>query len=71
MLHLLIALIRTVIASPLAAACAAWFGHLLTRLVARQLKVPEALVHDAGRYLYACVDTFERRLLRSMTGKVS
>ena len=66
MLHLA-ALIRTVIASRVVATFAAWIGRLLARLVARQLQVPEALVHDLGRYLYAQVDSFERRLLQSLT----
>jgi hypothetical protein len=62
MLPLLIATARTVAASPIAAACLSWSGKLIARLVARQLQVPEALVHDAGRYIYAQIDSFERRL---------
>ena len=69
MLHLLLALIRALIASPLTALCAAWLGCLLTRVLARQLHMPEAFVRDAGLYLYACLDSFERRLLRTMLGR--
>jgi len=67
MLHLVAALIRTIVTSTIVTAFAAWAGRLLARIVARQLHVPEALVHDAGRYVYARIDHFERRLLRSLT----
>ena len=69
--HLLVALIRRLAASPLTALCVACLARLITRILARQLQMPEALVHDAGRYLYARVDTFERQLLYRLLGKCS
>ena len=68
MLHLLTALIRTIVTSSLATAGVAWLGKLLARALARQLQVPEALVHDAGCYVYAQIDSFERQLLRGLLG---
>jgi hypothetical protein len=69
MLPLLAALIRTVATSSITSALVGWAGKLVTRAVARQLQVPEALVHLAGLYLYAQIDTFERQLLHSVLGK--
>ena len=66
MLPLLAALIRTIAASSITTICAAWAGKLLARILARQLQVPEALVHDAGRYVYAQIDSFERQLLHGL-----
>ena len=69
--HLIVALIRTLITSPVTAICVAWLGRLLTRTLARQLQMPEAVVRDAGLYLYACVDGFERQLLQVLLSKLS
>jgi hypothetical protein len=69
MLPLVITLIRTVAASALATAVIAWSGRFVARLVARQLQVPETLVHDTGRYVYAQVYLFERALLSGLFGK--
>ena len=69
--HPLIALIHALTASPLAAYCISWLGRLVTRALARQLNVPEAVVYSAGLYLYACVDTFERQLMQLLLGKLS
>lgn len=69
MLPLATTLIRTLASSSITTACIAWFGKLLARVVARQLQVPEALVHDAGRYGYAQIDLFERQLLHGLLGK--
>jgi hypothetical protein len=66
MLPLLIATVRRVATSPVPTACLAWSGKLITRMVARQLQVPETLVHDAGRYIYARIDSFERRLVHDL-----
>jgi hypothetical protein len=66
-----IALIRALPASPLAAYCIAWLGRLVTRALARQLHVPEAVVYSAGLYIHACVDTFERQLIQLLLGKLS
>ena len=69
MLPLVITLIRTVAASALATALIAWSGKFVARIVARQLQVPETLVRDTGRYVYAQVDLFERALLSGLFGK--
>jgi hypothetical protein len=66
MLSLVIALIRTVAAT----AFIGWIGRFAARLVARQLQMPEALVRDAGCYIYARVDLFERALFSGLFGKV-
>jgi hypothetical protein len=66
MLPLLLALIRTFASSPITTACVAWLGRLVTRLLARQLQMPEALVHNTGLYVYASIDSIERRLLRTV-----
>lgn len=68
MLHLIAALIRAVVASSTVTALVAWLGKLLTRAVARQLQVPDALVHAAGLYLRARIDTLERQLLHGLLG---
>jgi hypothetical protein len=68
MLHLIAALIRAVVTSSIVSAIVTWLGKLLTRAVARQLQLPDALVHAAGLYLYARIDTFERQLLHSLLG---
>jgi hypothetical protein len=68
MLHLVAMLIRAVVTSRVVTALVAWLGKLLTRAVARQLQVPETLVHTAGLYLYARIDTFERQLLHGLLG---
>jgi hypothetical protein len=68
MLHLIAALTRAVVTSSIVTALVAWLGRLLTRAVARQLQVPEALVHAAGLYLYARIDVFERQLLHGLLG---
>jgi len=68
MLHLIAALIRAIVTSSIVTALVAWLGKLLTRAVARQLQVSEALVHTAGLYLHAQIDTFERRLLHRLLG---
>lgn len=68
MLHLVAVLIRAVVTSSIVTALVAWLGKLLTRAVARQLQVPETLVHAAGLYLYARIDTFERQLLHGLLG---
>lgn len=68
MLHLVAVLIRAVVTSSFVTALVAWLGKLLTRAVARQLQVPETLVHAAGLYLYARIDTFERHLLHGLLG---
>ena len=68
MLHFPAALIRTIVTSSVTTAFAAWAGKLLARLVARQLQMPEALVHAAGHYVYARIDAFERQLLHSLLG---
>lgn len=69
MLHLITPLIRTIAASSMTTALIAWLSKLVARAVARQLQVPEALVHSAGLYVYAQIDTFERQLLHSLLGK--
>ena len=69
--HLHIAMLRAVVTSPLIAHGTAWLGRLATRVLARQLQVPEAVVYSAGFYLYACIDTFERQLLQLLLGKLS
>ena len=68
MLHLAATLIRAVVTSSIVSAIVTWLGKLLTRAVARQLQLPDALVHAAGLYLYARIDTFERQLLHSLLG---
>lgn len=65
MFHL-VALIRALICSQRFAALTAWLGRLAGRVLARQLQMPEALVHETGLYLYRRVDAFERRLLRQL-----
>ena len=69
MLPLVIALLRTIATSSLATVFTRWLGNLFARAVARQLQVPEALVRDAGCYVYARVDLFERALLSGLLGK--
>jgi hypothetical protein len=69
MLHLVAPLIRTIVRSSIAIAVVAWLSKLLTRALARQLQVPEALVHSAGLYVYAQIDMFERQLLHGLLGK--
>ncbi len=68
MLPLLTIAIR-VASSPVTTTCLSWLGKLIARIVARQLQVPEALVHDAGRYVHAQIDTFERQLWRGLLGR--
>jgi hypothetical protein len=68
---LLFVVLRAALTSRLATTCAAWFGRLITRALARQLQLPEALVHDGCLYLYSCVDLFERRLMRGLLGRRS
>lgn len=68
MLHLVAAAIRAVVTSSIVTALVAWLGKLLTRAVAQQLQIPEALVHGAGLYLHAQIDTFERQLLYGLLG---
>ncbi len=46
-----------------------WIGKFVARIVARQLQVPETLVHDTGFYIYTRVDLFERALLSGLFGK--
>lgn len=70
MLPLAIALIRTIHNAALATALIAWTGKFAARIVARQLQVPEALVRDAGSYVYARIDLFERALLSGLLGRV-
>ena len=69
MLHLITPLIRTIATSSMTTALIAWLGKVLARAVARQLQVPEALVHSAGLYVYAQIDLFERQLLHGLLGK--
>jgi len=69
MLHLLAALIRTIVRSSITTVFVAWAGKLAARALARQLQVPEAPVHDAGLYVYAQIDLFERQLLHGLRGK--
>jgi hypothetical protein len=69
MLPLVIALTRTVASSSITTTCTAWLGKFFARAIARQLQVPEALVHDTGRYVYARIDLFERQLLSGLLGK--
>jgi hypothetical protein len=69
MLHLVAMLIRAVVTSRVVTALVAWLGKLLTRALARQLQIPEALVHSAGLYVYAQIDTFERQLLHGLLGR--
>jgi len=71
MARLIIASIRALPAAPLAAYCAAWLGRLVTRVLARQLQMPEAAVQDAGLYLCAYLETFERQLLQVVLSKLS
>ena len=61
--------LRTLVASPMTTACLAWSAKLIARILARQLHVPEALVHDAGRYVYAQIDSLERALLTGLLGR--
>ena len=69
MLPLVIPLIRAVATCPLTTAGTTWLGRFSVRVVARQLQVPEALVHDAGFYIYTRIDLFERALLSGLFGK--
>jgi hypothetical protein len=71
MLPLLIAAVRILVSSPITATCLAWSTKLIAKILARQLQVPEALVHDAGRYVYAQIDTLERQLLAGLLGRSS
>ena len=71
MLPLLTSLIHIIISAPLTTAVVSWLGRLIARAVARQLQVPEALVHEAGRYVYARIDCFERQLLHGLIGHSS
>jgi len=66
---LLFVVLRAALTSRLATRCVAWFGRLITRALARQLQLPEALVHDGCLYLYSRVDLFERRLLDGLLGR--
>lgn len=68
MLHIVAMLIRAVVTSRVVTALVAWLGKLLTRAVARQLQIPEALVHATGLYLCARIDSFERQLLHGLLG---
>jgi hypothetical protein len=70
MLPLAITLIRTVATSAPATALIGWIGKFAARIVARQLQVPEALVRDAGSYVYARIDLFERALLSGLLDKI-
>ena len=65
MLPVLFATARSVTTSPAATACLAWLAKMIAKILARHLQMPEALVHDAGRYVHAQIDTFERQLLLS------
>jgi len=69
MLPLVIPVIRTVASSSLTTACAGWIGKLFARVIARQLQLPETLVRDAGCYVCARIDLFERALLHGLLGK--
>jgi hypothetical protein len=71
MLPLLTLAVRTVVSSPVTTVCLAWSARLIAKILARQLQMPEALVHDAGRYVYAQVDTFERQLLHGLLRRSS
>jgi hypothetical protein len=62
----LLTLSGRLLASPHAAGCVAWLARLLTRIIARQLQLPEALVHATGLYIYSRVDAFERSMLKSL-----
>jgi hypothetical protein len=66
-----IAAVRILVSSPVTTACLAWSAKLIAKILARQLQVPEALVHDAGRYAFAQIDTFERQLLAGLLGRSS
>ena len=66
MLPLLALAVRKLVSSPVTTNCLAWSGRLIAKILARQLQVPEALVHDTGRYVYAQIDSFERALLHSL-----
>jgi hypothetical protein len=68
MIPIVIAAIHRLIVSPEIAACGRLLLRCATRLVARELQIPEPLVHDASRYLCARVDLLERRLLAVMFG---
>jgi len=59
MMHVLLMLI----CRPRATLIGSWLMRLSTRLLARQLQVPEPVVRAAGFYLYARLDAWERRLL--------
>ncbi len=68
MLPLLFAAARSVTTSPAATACLAWLAKVIAKILARQLQMPEALVHDVGRYVYAQIDTLERQLKQGLLG---
>jgi len=69
MLPLLTLALRAVATSSVPTACLAWSARLIAKIVARQLQGPEALVHDAGRYVYAQIDIVERQLLHGLRGR--
>jgi len=69
MLPLLALVVPNLVASPVTTACLTWSARMIAKILARQLQVPEALVHDAGRYVYAQIDSFERTLLDGLLGK--
>ncbi len=69
MLVLLALAVRTLVASPITTAGLAWSARLAANILARQLQVPEALVHDAGCYVYAQIDSLERALLKGLLGR--
>ena len=69
MLPLVALAVRNLVASPVTTACLAWSGKMIAKILARQLQLPEAVVHDAGRYVYAQIDSFERALLSGLLGK--
>jgi len=70
MLPLIVPVVRTIASSSLTTACAGWIGKLFARVIARQLQVPETLVRDAGFYVYARIDLFERALLHGLLGNI-
>jgi hypothetical protein len=71
MLPLLTLAVCIVVSSQVTTACLGWSARLIAKILARQLQMPEALVHDAGRYVYAQLDAFERQLLHGLLGRNS
>ena len=53
----------------LAAALVRWSLNLATWLVARSLHMPEPVVHDAGAFVFAQVQTIEDRIGKALCPK--